>query len=64
MIVLAGILLYAGLGLGADLPADLADASLTAHINPLNRWVWLGALALACPVLWRRRRETDHPTGP
>jgi O-antigen ligase len=57
VIVLAGILLYAGLGLGADLPADLADPSLTDHINPLNRWVWLGALALACPVLWRRRRD-------
>lgn len=29
----------------------------TDYVNPLNRWIWLGLLALAAPVLLRRWRE-------
>jgi O-antigen ligase len=52
--VLALTLLYAAL----ELPDDAsADASQTAHVNPLNSWIWLGLLVLAMPVLNRHWRE-------
>jgi O-antigen ligase len=52
-IVLMGAMLYVMLGTPGDDPNATAD---TSHVSPLNRWIWIGLLAMAMPVFAKRWR--------
>jgi exopolysaccharide production protein ExoQ len=54
VLILVLALLYAIVGI-PSLDRDAAVA--TDYVNPLNRWVWLGLLAMSMPILSQRWRE-------
>jgi exopolysaccharide production protein ExoQ len=56
VLVLTLALLYAIIGI-PTLDRDNAVTLATDAVNPLNRWIWLGLLAMSMPVLAQRWRE-------